>query len=332
MCVLLGWDIRGWLDQLWDTLTGISPIYLVAAAILQTAQAVLKAIAWYYILRYAYPNGNVRLVSVVACYATASALNGFLPANIGTLVMLLMFVATIVGATFPGILASYLVQKIFFTVIGVFVYLYLFITIPGSFDLEFKRAHAHPWLTAIIIVGGAALVALLVRIAWRYLKKLWIDAKQGGEILLHPSAYFLKVFLPQFAGWIVGLGVIAVFLAAYDIPVTFHTIMNVVGGNSIANVLAFTPGGVGVNQAVNTLTLSSVTSATNATAYSVAQQLFTTAWNQLFALTMLIWAFGWSGGKQLVADSYQGAKEKAAERRNGRRASSAPDDDAAPGA
>jgi uncharacterized membrane protein YbhN (UPF0104 family) len=73
------------------------------------------------------------------------------------------------------------------------------------------------------------------------------------------------------------LGVIAVFLAAYDIPVTFDTLMHVVGGNSIANVTSVTPGGVGVTQAFNVASLSGVTSATNATAYSVAQQLVTTA-------------------------------------------------------
>ena len=47
------------------------------------------------------------------------------------------------------------------------------------------------------------------------------------------------------------LSVIGVFLAAYDIPVTFDTLMRVVAGNSIANVTSVTPGGVGVTQAFN---------------------------------------------------------------------------------
>jgi isocitrate dehydrogenase len=91
--------------------------------------------------------------------------------------------------------------------------------------------------------------------------------------------------------------------------------MSVVGGNSIANVTSFTPGGVGVNQAFNVASLNSVTDATTATAYSVAQQLITTAWNQIFALAMLVWVFGWSGGKALVGESYADAKQKAAERK-----------------
>ena len=45
-----------------------------------------------------------------------------------------MFVAIIPACTFAGALAAYLVQKIFFTVAGTFVYLYLFLSVPGSFD------------------------------------------------------------------------------------------------------------------------------------------------------------------------------------------------------
>jgi uncharacterized membrane protein YbhN (UPF0104 family) len=317
---LLGWDIRGWFGELWDTLTSISIQYLVAGAGLQTVQTLFKAVAWYWILRYAYPEGGVRGLQVLACYAASVALNGFLPANLGTFAMLLMFVAIIRGATFSGMIAAYLVQKIFFTVIGGVVYLYLFVTVEGSFDIKFSWFHEHGWLTAAILIGGALGVALLVRIAWRWLKKIWDNAKQGGEVLRHPRAYGLRVFLPQLLGWCAGLGVIAVFLAAYTIPVTFHTVMSVVGGNSLANVTAVTPGSVGVTQAFNVVSLNDVTDSATATAYSVGQQLFTTAWNIAFGIVMLVWVFGWTGGRQLVEDSYAGAKAKAGEQSAARKA------------
>ena len=63
-------------------------------------------------------------------------MNGFLPANIGTIVTLLMYVALIRGSTFPGVLGATVVQKIFYTVIGAFVYLYLFLSVPGTFNLS----------------------------------------------------------------------------------------------------------------------------------------------------------------------------------------------------
>ena len=110
----------------------------------------------------------------------------------------------------------------------------------------------------------------------------------------------IRVFVPSLLGWIASLGVMAVFLAAYDIPVSFDTLMKISGGNSIANVTSVTPGGAGVNQAFNVASLSGVTDATTATAYSVAQQLVTTAWNIIFAMIVLVFAFGWTGGKALV--------------------------------
>jgi uncharacterized membrane protein YbhN (UPF0104 family) len=310
---LLGWDIRGWFSNLWDTISQISAAYLVGAIALKTLQTVATAFAWFAILRYAYPTTSFKVV--LACYATSVALNGFLPANIGTFVMLLMFTTIIVGATFSGVIGAYVVEKIFFTLSGAFTYLYLFLTVGGSFDVKFAFVHEHPWATAILVLGSAVLVYLLVRALWPRVVKWWDDAKEGGRILGEPRKYFVRVFCPSLLGWLASLGVMAVFLAAYDIPVSFHTLMRIAGGNSIANVTSVTPGGAGVNQAFNVASLNGITDPTTATAYSVAQQLVTTAWNILFGIVMVVWVFGWSGGKDLVQSSYSDAKDKAAEQK-----------------
>jgi isocitrate dehydrogenase len=91
--------------------------------------------------------------------------------------------------------------------------------------------------------------------------------------------------------------------------------MTVVGSNSISNTVAVTPGGAGVNQAFNVAALSDVTSSQTATAYSIAQQLISTAWSILFALVLMVWVFGWGGGKNLVQQSYEEAKKKAEEQK-----------------
>jgi uncharacterized membrane protein YbhN (UPF0104 family) len=314
---LAGWDIKGWFSDVWDTITEISVGYLIAGVTLKTVQTTLTAFAWYSILKYAYP-GGITWIEVLAAYAASVALNGILPANIGTLVMLLMFTTIISGATFAGILGSYAVQKIFFTVIGIFVYLYLFLRVGGSFDIKFAFVHEHPWATATVFIGGAFLIFLLVRRLWAKVVVWWDDAKEGGGILAHPRAYFLRVFTPSLLGWIASLGVMSVFMAAYDIPVTFDTLMRICGGNSIANVTSVTPGGAGVTQAFNVASLKGVATSEQATAYSVAQQLVTTTWNIIFGIIMVVWAFGWSGGKKLVGDSYEEAKQKAAEQKAAR--------------
>jgi uncharacterized membrane protein YbhN (UPF0104 family) len=311
---LLGWDIRGWLDEVWDTITQISAAYVVAAVVLKTVQTAAAALSWYGILRFAFP-GKVRWLEVLACYAASVALNSILPANLGTLAMLIMFSTIVAGATFASVLGGYAVQKIFWTFIGGFVYLYLFLSVSGSFDIKFAFVHERPWATAVLLLAGAYIVFVLLRRLWPRVVRWWDQAKEGGAIVAHAKPYFLWVFTPSLISWLASLAVMGVFLAAYGIPVTFETLMRIAGGNSIANVTSVTPGGAGVTQAFNVASLQGVASASDATAYSVAQQLVTTAWNIILALALVVWAFGWSGGKQLVGDSYVGAKEKAAEQK-----------------
>jgi uncharacterized membrane protein YbhN (UPF0104 family) len=317
---LLGWDLAGWFRNVWDQVTAISIASLIAACTFQTVQTALTALSWLFILRAAYPNVTIGFRPILAAYAISVAMNNVLPANMGTFALLIMFVALIPGANFPGIFAGYLVQKIFFTVIGTFVYLYLFLTVPGM-TVEGSRSPDWSWfsdypaLTLLIVAGVVFLLVLLLRMFWRQVKKLWEKAKVGGAILARPREYFLKVFLPSFGGWLAKLVVIGIFLAAYGIPVTFDSIMHVVGSNSIANTVSVTPGGVGVNQAMNVIALEDYASADTATAYSIGQQLVTTAWNMVLAIVLACWVFGWTGGKGLVTESYAGAKEKASEQK-----------------
>jgi uncharacterized membrane protein YbhN (UPF0104 family) len=321
---LAGIDIWGWFEELWDAVTDISLGYVVLGCIFQGAQTALTALGWYGILRYAYP-GGVNYTTVLACYATGVALNNVVPANLGTFVTLLMFVAVVRGATFPGILAGYAVQKIFYLVVGTLIYLYLFTAITGSFDFQFgneKDAIAdHPVLTLAIIGGAIFLLVVLARIFWGWVKKMWVKAKAGAAILGDLRAYAKWVLLPQAGGYAAKVAVIAIFLAAYGIPVTFGSIMSVLGSNQLANLISFTPGGIGVNQAFNAFALESYTTTSTATAYSTGQQLVTTAFNMGFAILLICMVFGWKGGSALVRSSYTDAKVKASEMKEERKES-----------
>jgi hypothetical protein len=91
--------------------------------------------------------------------------------------------------------------------------------------------------------------------------------------------------------------------------------MSVTGSNSIANSVSVTPGGAGVQQVFNVAALKDVTDSTTATAFSLAQQLISTAYHILMALVLVLWVFGWAGGKALVTQSYAEAKERAAKQK-----------------
>jgi uncharacterized membrane protein YbhN (UPF0104 family) len=311
---LLGVDVSGWISDLWDQIQDIPTGYLVAALTFQTLQTVLAGVSYYGILKFAYKD-EVTLWPIIAAYAVGVAINGFLPANLGTFVMLAMFVTIIPSCTLGGALAAFLVQKIFFTVAAVFVYSYMFLSVSGSFDVSFGNLKAYPLLTLGIVVGGAVLIAILVRLLWKKVKALWEQAKEVGAILAKPKTYFKWAFFPSFLSWCCKLAVTGIFLAAFAIPVTFESIMWTVGSGSLAGAASFTPGGVGVTQATNALALDTCCNVPESVAidYSTAQQLITTAWNQLVALVLVVLSFGWSGGKQLVTTSYVDAKEQAEE-------------------
>ncbi|HEU5214263.1 MAG TPA: lysylphosphatidylglycerol synthase transmembrane domain-containing protein [Gaiellaceae bacterium] len=318
---LLGWDIRGWFSSLWDTITTISAASLVAAICLMIVQTTATAFAWYSILHFAYAE-RTKWRDILAGYAVSVALNGILPANIGTLMFLIML-TSLLAISFVAVLGAYAVEKIFFTCSGTFVYLYLFLTVGGSFDISFDWVHQNPVATIVVFGGGALMLVLLARRFWPRVLSWWEKAKEGGAILARPRRFFGRVFLPSFIGWCAMLTTIGVFLNAYGIPVSFDTLMHVAGGNSLANVTSFTPGGVGVTQAWNVASLKGVASSHDATAYSVAQQLVGTAWNIVYALILMIWAWGWGGGKRLVSDSYAEAKRRQAEEQQKRRAKKA---------
>ena len=318
---LAGIDVLGWLENLWDQIRAVPLGYIVGGLLFQTGVTVFAAVSYYGILSAAYP-GEVTFAPIVTAYAVGVAMNGFLPANIGTFVTLLMFVAIIPSCKFPGAIAAYLVQKIFFTLAGTFVYLYLFLSVPGSFDKNLGNLTDHPVLAIAIAAGVVFLLVLLGRIFWRQVKKLWEQAKKGGVILSQPRRYFARVFLPSLLSWLCKLTVTGIFLAAFAIPVTFESIMWVTGSGSLANVVSVTPGAVGITQATNALALSTCCDVPQSTTvdYSTAQQLITTAWNVTFATILVVWVFGWTGGKILIRESYADAKVKVADQKEQRAA------------
>ena len=315
----LGVPVSDWIREFVDQLRAVPVSAIAGGIVLSTLQTMLVALAWLTILRGAFPGAQLPFRAVLASYSVAVALNSFLPANIGSLVMLLMFTTFIASATFAAVLSAFVVQKIPFSVFNVAAYIYLFATVAGSLSIKLGFLTEHPVASGLIALGGVVLLVLLGRIGWTRANKLREQVKTGSAILGQPRRFLIGVALPEFGSYLARLGIVAVFMAAYSIPVSFHSVVAVSASNSLSNVLSVTPGGAGVNQAFNAVALNGVTSRANATAYSLAQQLIISAWDVVFAVVLVAWVFGWSGGKQLVRASYAQAEVKQQELKSQRR-------------
>lgn len=322
---LVGVPVSNWIDKLFDKLAELPAWAIVAGVLLQTAQTTLAALAWLGILRAALPRANVSFRLVLASYAAAVAMNGFLPANIGTWVMLVMFTTLLAGATFTAMLSGLAVQKIPFSIFNIAVYLYLFLSVSGSFSVKLGFLEDHQALVILIAIGAIVLLALLARIFWEKLEGVRRQLLVGGAILRSPREALIRVALPELGSYLARLAIVGVFLGAYGIPATFHNIATVTASNSISNSVSATPGGVGVTQALNSTALKGETDAATATAYSISQQLVTTAWNVVFAVIMVSWVFGWTGGRELVRSSYEDAKVRSREMKQRRKHESQPE-------
>ncbi|HWB69103.1 MAG TPA: hypothetical protein VG518_03930, partial [Solirubrobacterales bacterium] len=177
----------------------------------------------------------------------------------------------------------------------------------------------HAVLVVVLIAGGVVLLALLARIFWERLEGLRKQLVAGGAILRSPRRTLTDLFLPVIGSYAARLAIVAVFLGAYSIPVSFHNVATVTASNSISNSVSATPGGVGVTQAMNSAALADSVDVSTATAYSIGQQLVISAWDVVLAVIVVSWVFGWTGGKQLVESSYADAKVKSREFKEKRR-------------
>lgn len=316
---LLGVPAGDWIRDLFRKVGDVPPWAIVTGVALETAQTSLAALAWFGILRAALPRAHIPYRLILTCYAVAVALNGFLPANLGTWVMLLMFTTLLAGASFAMVFSGLIVEKIPFTVLNVALYLYLFLSVSGSFSIKLGFLADHTALVVLIVVGALVLLVLLARVFWTRLEKLRAQMVSGGAILRSPHRALAELFLPVLGSYAARLGIIAVFLGAYGIPVSFHNVATVAASNSISNSVSATPGGVGVTQAMNSAALAGSVDAATATAYSIGQQLIISAWDVIFAVVLVCWVFGWSGGKALVESSYQDAKVKSRELKSKRK-------------
>ena len=116
--------------------------------------------------------------------------------------------------------------------------------------------------------------------------------------------------MPSALSYASRMGVTAVFMAAFDLPVTFFTVFLVASSHTLSQLFAITPGGVGQTQALDLVTLRRYASSESIAAFSVTQDSVITAWNIVLGVAVMLWAFGYTQTKAMLTKS--GRKQAAA--------------------
>jgi uncharacterized membrane protein YbhN (UPF0104 family) len=288
--------VAGWVREVLDQLGSISLPILLIALTLHTCETLLNALAWRNILRRAYPESGASFRLVLGAYGGGVGLNAILPAQAGTVAMLGIYRTQIQASTALGLVGAGVVQNVFFLVAAGSICAGLVVIHPGLFSMQLGSLAGH----AALAMAAAAVIALVAWLVLRRFQDTWADAREGAAILATPRIYATEVLLVELASYGARVAVTATFMRAYDVPVSVQSVLLILAVNAIASTFAFTPGGVGTQQALATAALRNTASSSVVAAYSLGQQLILAAWDIALGLLLLWSAIGWAATRAVV--------------------------------
>ena len=313
---LLG-DLWGWIADVAGHIADVSVYWLLLALALKTTESAFIGLAWRNILRAAYPSSNLSFKIAWGASQGGTAINAVLPAQAGTVAMIGIFRASIPGASVAGVTSATVVESLFFAAVSVATIVIVAIFLPRTVSEGSPSNEIGGFFTAHPILIGVVAVALIliVHFVWPRAKRRvveeWKKAKQGAAIFRDWRRYVREVALPSGLSYACRMGVTAVFMAAFNLPVTFFTVFLVASSHTLSQLFAITPGGVGQTQALDLLTLRRYASSENIAAFSVTQDSVITAWNIVLGVAVMLWAFGYTQTKAMLRKS--GRKQAPAE-------------------
>ncbi len=280
-----------------------------------------RAWAWRNVLRAAYPDKRIPFLPLAAAYLAGAGINAVVPAHAGDVTKVFLVKRQIPDSSYPAVTSSFLVQTVFDTSVGILVLLYaitqgLLPPLPRiphlpAFEISFWADHPK----AFLIVTGIVLLAIAVGIyllAHR-VRRFWARVRQGLVILTEPSRYLREVAAWQGIGWLFRFAAFWLFLEAFGIPGSVGNVMLVMSVQAIANIVPFTPGGAGAQQALLVATLNGP-SRTAVLSFSVGTQIAMAAWSVVLGFAAILLVFRTTDWRGLIRQAQGEAdSQKAAE-------------------
>jgi uncharacterized membrane protein YbhN (UPF0104 family) len=280
-----------------------------------------RAWAWRNVLRAAYPEQRIPYLPLAAAYLAGAGINAVVPAHAGDVTKVFLVKRQIPDSSYPAVTSSFLVQTVFDTSVGVLVLLYaitqgLLPPLPKIPDLpafEISFWADHPKLFLILTAATLAAIAAGILLLAHRVRRFWARVRQGLAILTEPRRYLREVAAWQGIGWLLRFAAFWFFLEAFGIEGSIGSVMLVMSVQAIANVIPFTPGGAGAQQALLVATLSGP-SRTAVLSFSVGTQIAMAAWSVVLGFGAILLVFRTTDWRGLIRQAREEADgQKAAE-------------------
>ena len=293
--------------EFFDNLARIEWTAFAVALVFLAAMQIARAWAWRNVLRAAYPEARISFLRLAAAYLAGAGVNAILPARAGDVTKVFLVKRQVPGSSYPAVTSSFLVQSVFDTAVGVLVLLYAITQgllpepprLPNlpAFELSFWAEHPR---TFAIVTGGLLLAATAA--IWLYahrVRAFWVRVRQGVVILSQPGRYLREVAAWQGVGWLCRFAAFWFFLDAFGVGGSVGNVLLVMSVQAIANVVPFTPGGAGAQQALLVATLHGPSRAV-VLSYSVGTQIAMAAWSVVLGFGALLLVFRTTDWRGLI--------------------------------
>jgi uncharacterized membrane protein YbhN (UPF0104 family) len=273
-----------------------------------------RAWAWRNVLKAAYPQKRIGFTHLAAAYLAGAGINAIIPAHAGDVTKIFLVKRQIPDSSYPAVTSSYIVQTVFDTSVGILVLLYaitqgLLPPLPElphlpAFEVSFWADH--PKTLAITV---AVLLVLAIAGFWylnQRVRRFWARVKQGLVILTRPGDYMRQVFAWQGVGWLFRFAAFWFFLEAFGLQGSIGNVMLVMSVQAIANIVPFTPGGAGAQQALLVATLHGPSRAA-VLSFSVGTQIAMAAWSVALGFGAILLVFRTTDWRGLIRQAQEDA-------------------------
>jgi len=285
------------------------------------AMQLARAWAWRNVLRAAYPDKPIPFLPLAAAYLAGAGINAVVPARAGDVTKVFLVKRQIPDSSYPAVTSSFLVQTVFDTSVGILVLLYaitqgLLPPLPQipklpAFEISFWVENPNLFFIALGVTLLA--IAIAVYLLAHRVRRFWARVRQGLVILTEPGRYLREVFAWQGVGWLCRFAAFWFFLEAFGIDGSVGNVMLVMSVQAIANVVPFTPGGAGAQQALLVATLVGPGPIAVLT-YSVGQQISVAVWTAVLGFFAVLLVFRTTDWRGLIRQAEEEAQsEKAAQ-------------------